>query len=634
MPKRNANWSIADSDRLYKISSWGSGYYQVNDQGHLSVCPQGNRRRQIDLLLLMDELRKRNIQPPVLIRFMDILRDRVRTLHKCFQNACRQFKYEGDYHPVYPIKVNQQRQVVEAMIQAGRRANLGLEVGSKPEQLAVLALSPDYQSLIICNGYKDEEFIETALYARRLGKNIILVVEKLNELEKIIQVAQRVKVKPAIGVRIKLAHRGSGKWGDSAGDRSKFGLRVSELLTAVRRLEAVSMLDAFQLIHVHIGSQISQIEEIKGAMTEVSRFYSELRKLGIDIKYVDVGGGLGIDYDGSSSNNTFSVNYSPQEYANDIVFAIKTMCDREKLPHPDIITESGRALTAHYSVLIANVIDQSTPKVDEVESSANGAPQQLLEMRSIYREISPDNCREYYHDACYLRKESLNLFNIGYMSLEHRSQLEELFWAIMTRISQMARELNLNYEEFAGLDALLSSFYFVNFSLFQSLPDCWAIDQLFPIVPIHRLDERPDVKCTLADITCDSDGQIGRFIGGDGVEEMLPLHRLRKSEDYYLGFFLVGAYQEILGDLHNLFGDSNAVHIVMDKKGHHIDHVITGDTVTEVLSYLQYSPRELIDRLRGKLEDAVDDGKISVEDSTHFLKLFETGLAGYTYLED
>ena len=635
--KRNISksWSIQDSQQLYRINRWGAGYYMVNEQGNICVCPSGNKRRQIDLKNLVDDLRERHIQPPVLIRFMDVLSDRIKKITRCFNNARKEFGYEGQYHPVYPIKVNQQRQVVEAMIEAGRGARLGLEVGSKPELLTVLACAPDSKCLVICNGYKDHDYIRMALCGQQLGLRVILVAEKLSEVKRIVSVAEEMGVKPMIGIRIKLTAEGTGRWATSAGDKSKFGPRISELMHAIAHLREHEMLASFQLIHFHIGSQISQIDNVKTAMTEVARIYSELTQMSINIKYVDVGGGLGVDYDGTSSSSPASVNYSVQEYANDIVFAMNEICTRQNLPNPHIITESGRALTAHYSVLITNLVDSSSPSTDITRRVAKGAPEPLPELQFIYDELNPENCREFFHDAVYLRRQVQNRFNVGSMTLADRALAEELYWAIMTMICNMVKEKQVTHQEFEGLEKLLASTYFANFSLFQSLPDSWAIDQLFPIIPIQRLDEKPDHLCTLADITCDSDGKIEGYISEESDGHCLPIHATHSSEDYYVGFFLVGAYQEILGDLHNLFGDTNAVHVKLDNGGnaYRLAHVIHGDSVKDVLGYLQYNSRELLDRLRGKLERAVQRQDITVSESASYFKLWEQGFNSYTYLE-
>ncbi len=628
-----ATWTLADAQRLFRIQKWGAGYYTVNEAGNVCVCPQGNRKRQIDLKKLVDELRERGIQPPVLIRFMDILSDRIKKITRCFAKARKEFNYDGSYHPVYPIKVNQQRQVVEAMIQAGKSSKLGLEVGSKPEMLTVLAVSPDYPCLVICNGYKDAEFIRMALSGQQLGYNVIIVAEKLSEVERVIKIARETGLRPSIGVRVKLATEGTGRWASSAGDRSKFGLRINELMRACDMLRENDMIDSLQLLHFHIGSQISQIDRVKVAMTEVARIYAELAKIGVQIDYVDVGGGLGVDYDGTSSSNPHSINYTMQEYANDIIFSLQQICENEKLPAPTVITESGRALTAHYSVLVTNLVDFSAPSTTLAIRAEKGAPEPLPELQYIYDELDVRNCREFYHDAVYLRRQAQARFNVGNFSLEARAHMEELFWTIMGRICSLAKQHNLDYQEFEGLDTLLASTFFANFSLFQSLPDSWAIDQLFPILPIQRLNEPPTLQCVLADITCDSDGKVEQYINEGCIGASMPIHHIEPDEHYYVGFFLVGAYQEILGDLHNMFGDTNAVHVIQDASGgYKLQNYIRGDTVRDVLTYLQYNPNELLERLRAKVERAVEREDITVTDSAQILRLFENGLSSYTYL--
>ena len=635
MNSTGKEWSINDTDRLYKISQWAQGYYSINSDGHLVVSPKGPSKGTLDLKKLVDELIKRNIHPPILIRFMDILSNRVQQLFHCFEKARKTFEFTGKYYPVFPIKVNQQKQVVESIIKAGKQYNLGLEVGSKAELLVALALAPANRTLIICNGYKDDNFIETALFARNSGKSVFLVVEHLREMEKIVNLSRQLGLKPFIGIRVKLSARIEGRWAESGGDNSKFGLRINELILAIKTLSKNNVLNAFKLIHFHIGSQISDIQHVKIAMTEIARIYTSLYKMGVRIRYVDVGGGLGIDYDGTSSRNTFSVNYTQQEYANDVVYTLKNVCDLERLPHPNIITESGRSLTAHYSVLVTNVFGSSRTIVDSDADLANLSSKHVEDLMEIYEEVNAKNCRELYHDAIFARKEALDLFNMGYIKIEERSKIEELYWKIMEKINILSKAHRLDYQEFDKLDFQLVQTYFLNFSLFQSLPDCWAIDQVFPIVPIERLNERPDVYCILADITCDSDGRVFRYIGEEGTSDMLKLHELQGESEYYVGIFLVGAYQEILGDLHNLFGDTNAVHVVMESENkYRIAHHIKGDRVDEILGYLEYNTKEMVELMRTKLEADVRKGKTSVEDATKFLKFFEKSLHGYSYLQD
>ena len=637
MPRKikvsNSEWSTNDADRLYKISQWGDGYYKVNSDGHLVVYPRGRSNHRIDLVKLVDDLKKRKIHPPLLIRFMDILSDRVKKLFHCFEKARGMFDYEGRYYPVFPIKVNQQKQVVDAIIQAGKRYSLGLEVGSKAELLVALALSPNNQTLVICNGYKDNNFIETGLYARNSGKLVFLVVEHFNEIEKIIALSRSLALKPAIGIRVKLSTKTDGRWGESGGDSSKFGLRINELIQVIKILKENDMISAFELIHFHIGSQISDIQHVKAAMTEIARIYASLWKMGIPIRYVDVGGGLGIDYDGTSNRSAFSVNYNLQEYANDVVYTLKTVCESDNIPYPHIITESGRALTAHYSVLITNVFGPSGCEVEVDKEPGEFASERVNDLLEIYHQLTAKNCREFYHDALFARREALHLFNMGYIGIEERSRIEDLYWGIMKKIKELSKSYGLTYQEFDNLDYHLTQTYFLNLSLFQSLPDSWAIDQVFPIVPINHLKEKPDVNCVLADITCDSDGRIANYIGDTENSKMLKLHRLDKTTEYYVGIFLVGAYQEILGDLHNLFGDTNAVHIVMASGNHYkIAHHIKGDRVDEILSYLEYNTKEMLELMRTKLEVDVSRGATTVEDATNFLTFFEKSLYGYSYL--
>jgi arginine decarboxylase len=633
-------WSIADSYDTYLIRQWGGGYFGVNDKGHLTCHPGGENNQAIDVKALVDELVQRGLSLPLLIRFSDVLRSRIELLNECFRKAMKEYGYKGEYKGVYPIKVNQHRFVVEEIVATGRPYKYGLEAGSKPELLAVMAMLDTEGSLVVCNGYKDEEYIETALLASKLGLTVILVVEKPSELALIRQVSQKTGVRPIIGIRAKLATRGSGRWEASGGDRSKFGLSAREMLEAVTALKEWGLLDCFQLLHFHLGSQISSIRSVKNALREAGRFYTELHNMGASLKYLDVGGGLGVDYDGSQTNFASSMNYSVQEYANDIIYSMMEMCDAEKVPHPTIISESGRAVVAHHAVLVLNVLgvgeffDAKIP--DALPADADPLLRNLFD---THRDISRKNFLEAYHDAVEYKDECLSLFSLGHLSLEHRVIAENLFWAICQKILRIVRELEHLPEELEGLEKALSDTYFCNFSMFQSLPDSWAIDQLFPIVPIHRLNEAPTRRAVLADITCDSDGKIDNFIDLHDVKHVLELHPLANGHEYYLGIFLVGAYQEILGDLHNLFGNTNTVHVSLDEPGpgssagYRIDHVVTGDTVTDVLKYVSYSKDDLLARMRRSAEVAMRAKRMSIEESRQLLKMFEDGLAGYTYLE-
>ncbi len=627
-------WRIEDSAELYNITGWGINYFSINEKGNVRVTPKRDGVA-VDLKELIDELQLKDIAAPVLVRFPDILDNRIEKISNCFKIAAEEYNYTGQNHLIYPIKVNQMRPVVEELVSHGKKFNIGLEAGSKPELHAVIAINTDKDSLIICNGYKDESFIELALLAQKMGKRVFIVVEKLNELPLITKVAKRLKIVPNIGMRIKLASSGSGKWEESGGDGSKFGLNSSELLEALDYLTKNNLQESLSLIHFHIGSQVTKIRRIKTALREAAQFYVQLHWIGFPVQFVDIGGGLGVDYFGTpSSYSESSVNYSIQEYVNDSVFTMVDAANKNNLPHPNIITESGRSLTAHHSILVFEVLETATlPKWDDNEEVEEDAHELVKELYQIWDNLSQQRMLEAWHDAQQIREEALDLFSLGLITLKTRAQVERLYFSIAREIYQLAGRAKHSPEELKQLAKLLPDKYFCNFSLFQSLPDSWAIDQVFPIIPIHRLDERPDRSATLQDITCDSDGKIDNFISSSSGSTYLPVHSLRKNESYYLGVFLVGAYQEILGDLHNLFGDTNAVHVTVDKNGYYIDQTIDGETVAEVLDYAQYNAKRLVRTVETWVTSCVKQGSITVEEGKEFLSNYRSGLYGYTYLE-
>ena len=627
-------WTIEDSSEMYNIKGWGTSYYGINEKGDVYVSPAKNDVR-IDLREVMDELALRDVTAPVLLRFPDILDNRIEKMDECYRKAKEEYNYQGESYIIFPIKVKQMQPVVDEMITHGRKFNLGLEAGSKPELHVVIAQQCKSDSLIICNGYKDESYIELAMLAQKLGKRIFIVVEKLNEIDVIARTAKRLKVMPNIGIRIKLASSGSGKWAESGGDASKFGLTPSELLEALSKLDAVGLHDCIKLIHFHIGSQINKIRRIQNALTEAGQFYVNLRKMGYNIEFVDCGGGLGVDYDGTrSSNSESSVNYSIQEYINDCVYAFVDIANRNNIPHPNIITESGRSLSAHHSVLIIDVLGAaSLPEMPEEFEAKENDHKLVKDLYEIWDNLNPKSMLEDWHDADQIREDCLDLFAHGMVDLKTRAQIEAMYWSVCHEINAIAKTLKHVPDELRGLDKLLADKYFCNFSLFQSLPDCWGIDQLFPIMPIQRLNERPTRNCTLQDITCDSDGKIANFAVNGGQSNVLPVHVLRKNEPYYIGVFLVGAYQEILGDMHNLFGDTTAAHISVTDDGYKIDQIIDGETVAEVLEYVQYNPKKLVRQLEQWVTKSVKSGKLSLEEGKEFLSNYRSGLYGYTYLE-
>jgi arginine decarboxylase len=614
-------WTAIDAEELYEVPRWGKGYFSVSDAGHVLVHPTKDMAQTIDLKQLADDLQTRGIDLPVLIRFSDILKHRLGDIHDAFQAAIAQHSYNGRYTCVYPIKVNQQRQVVEEVLSFGRPYNFGLEAGSKPELLAVMAMATN-GTPIICNGFKDAEYIETAMLAQKIGRTIIPVVEKYTELELILHYAEKVGVRPTIGMRVKLAARGGGRWQSSGGYRSKFGLTVAEILEGLEHLKGHGMEDCFKLLHFHLGSQIPNIRIVKAALNEAARVYTELARAGAGLEYLDVGGGLGVDYDGSQTNFESSMNYTLQEYANDVVYHIQTVCDDAGVPHPTIVSESGRAVVAYHSVLVFNVLGVSgfgpetlpKPPVDELE-------QPLVDLTETFNNLTARNALEGYHDAQQALDMALNLFSGGYLPLDQRVHAETLYWAICRKLQRLVQQMEEVPEDLQNLDESLSDTYFCNFSLFQS-------------IPIHRLNERPVQHAVLGDITCDSDGKIDQFIDRRDVKKTLPLHTFT-GDPYYLGVFLVGAYQEILGDLHNLFGDTHAVHVSLDANGKVVlDAVIKGDTVREVLDYVEFNAATLMNRLREDVEHAVREGRMDLEQSGRLLRFYENGLQGYTYLED
>lgn len=626
-------WRIEDSSELYNVPGWGLKYFSINDKGHMQVTPKEGGA-SVDIQEVMDELRLRDISAPVLLRFPDIVDDRIRKISGCFQKAAAEYDYKATNFVVYPIKVNQMRQVVEEIVSHGSKYNIGLEAGSKPELHAVLALNSHANSIIICNGYKDENYVELALLAQKMGRRIFLVVEKLNELKLIADTARKLKIAPNLGIRIKLSSSGSGKWEESGGDVSKFGLNSAELLEALSFLERNNMSDCLKLIHFHIGSQITKIRRIKNALREAMQFYVQLQKQGFNVEFVDIGGGLGVDYDGTrSSSGENSMNYSIQEYVNDSVSALVDVCVKNDLPQPNIITESGRSLSAHHSVLIIEVLETThLPIWNDAEQVSEDDHELAQELYNIWDKINQTRVFEDWHDALQIREEALELFSLGLLDLRTRAQIEKLFWSVARDVYDITCSMKHPPEELRKVGRMLPEKYFCNFSLFQSLPDSWAIDQMFPIMPISRLEEKPVKKATLQDITCDSDGKISHFVAPQGLSNSLPVHAIKQGEHYYLGVFLVGAYQEILGDLHNLFGDTNAVHISVDKDNYHIEQMIDGETVADVLDYVEYNPKKLVRNLETWVSTSMKEGKITPEEGRQFLNNYKSGLYGYTYL--
>ena len=627
-------WRIEDSEELYNIKGWGVNYFGINEKGHAYVAPKKDGVR-IDLKEVVDDLASRDITAPVLLRFPDILNNRIEKTEECFVKAEKEYNYQAEHFIIYPIKVNQMRPVVEEIISHGKRYNLGLEAGSKPELHAVLATNMDSDSLIICNGHKDQNFIELALLAQKMGKRVFLVIEKLNELTTIAETAEKLGVRPNLGVRIKLASSGTGKWQESGGDASKFGLNSTELLTALEQLDELGMRDCLKLIHFHIGSQITKIRRISTALREAAQFYVQLHRMGFNIEFVDCGGGLGVDYDGTrSSNSESSVNYSIQEYVNDCVYTFADASNKNNIPHPNLITEGGRSLTAHHAILILDVIETvNMPHMPEDFQPSETDHQLVHDLTEIWDKLSTRSMLEDWHDAEDIRDEALDLFRHGIIDLKTRAQIESLYWSITHEISELVHHQKHVPDELRKLDKMMADKYYCNFSLFQSMPDSWGIDQLFPIMPLQRLAEKPTRSVTLQDITCDSDGKICAYVNYNQQTSYLPLHPIQKGEHYYIGVLVVGAYQEILGNMHNLFGDTNAVHISLDGEDYNIEKTIDGETVADVLEYVQYDPKQLVRRLESWVSKAVKEGKIPQGEGKEFIPNYRAGLYGYTYLE-
>jgi arginine decarboxylase len=628
-----ARWTTADSEELYQIPAWGQGWFSVNEAGNLVMCPPG-QSGGVDLKGLVDDLKHRGIALPILVRFSDLIKARIETLVGAFTRAFEAYDFKGRFRGVYPIKVNQDAHVVGDFVKYAAPHHLGLEAGSKPELQVVLAMLEDPEALIICNGYKDREYIQMALLARKLGRNCIIVVEKIEELTIIQELAKELDLRPVIGVRAKLTAKGSGRWQSSVGDRAKFGLTVREVVDVVDRLREAEMLDCLQLLHFHIGSQVTNIRAFNTALREAARIWTELVRLGANMRYMDVGGGLGVDYDGSRTNFESSMNYSVDEYAAAIVSTVVDACDALGLPHPDLITEAGRAMIAHHAALVFDVlgftsmVDSKPPK-----HPPENASEELHELWEIYRSISGKNLLEPLHDATEIREQSLTKFNLGLVGLEERAEVEAMYFAIGKKLYRTADRSSELPEEIEPLQKALADIYYCNFSVFQSAPDAWAIGQLFPILPIHRLDTEPDRRAVLADLTCDSDGKIERFIDKRDVKNVLEVHD-PEGKPYYLGMFLVGAYQEILGDLHNLFGDTNVVHVAVGegRSGYRLEAVVEGNSVREVLEYVSYDRNRLVKRLRSRVEEAIEDGRLTPEEGGLLVNAYLRGLEGYTYL--
>ncbi|MDJ0554687.1 MAG: biosynthetic arginine decarboxylase [Microcoleaceae cyanobacterium MO_207.B10] len=650
-------WTIEDSEKLYRIQGWGNPYFSINSAGHVTVSPKGDLGGSIDLHELVESIKQRNIGLPLIIRFSDILEDRIERLNACFSKAIARYKYKNSYRGVFPVKCNQHRQLVEEVVKFGKPNKFGLEAGSKPELLIAIATLNTPGALIICNGYKDREYIETAMLAQRLGKTPIIVIEQVEEVQLVIEASRKLNIKPVVGVRVKLSTKGIGRWAGTTGDRAKFGLNIPEIIQVVNQLKSAGILDSLQLLHFHVGSQISSISVIKDAIREASQIYVELAQLGANMKYLDVGGGLAVDYDGSKTNFYASKNYDMQNYANDIVAEVKEACEEKNILPPILVSESGRAVASHQSVLVFDVLGVSQVPNQEAEIITKDEHLILQNLYETYQSINPKNYQEAYHDAIQFKEESISLFNFGYLSITERAKVEKLYWGCFRKIQEILKSSEYIPDDLEDLEKIMASIYYINLSVFQSAPDSWAINQLFPIMPIHRLDEEPTEKAILADLTCDSDGKIDQFIDLRDVKLLLELHPLKLtykyfqstasdtvensalpiasiSEPYYLALFLGGAYQEIMGNLHNLFGDVNVVHIKLTPSGYKIEHVVKGDTMTEVLSYVQYNSDGLVESIRRQTEQALQEEKITIKESRMLLQNYERSLSSYTYLSD
>ncbi|AKF03665.1 Biosynthetic arginine decarboxylase [Sandaracinus amylolyticus] len=627
-------WTIQRSADLYQVRGWGHPYFTINQAGRVEVVPDPERPSlTIDLYELVNDLDARGLELPLLLRFSDVLRDRIKRINECFAKAIDEYQYKGAYRGVFPVKVNQQKHFIDEVVEFGAPWRLGLEAGSKPELLIALSAEQEAGGLVICNGYKDQAYIETALLAQRFDKTVIVVLERIEELDFTFRAFAKTGIRPTIGVRAKLGSRGMGRWADSTGERAKFGLTASEIVEVVDRLQEKGMLDCLQLLHFHAGSQISSIIPIKQAVREAANIFAELAKMGASMRYLDVGGGLAVDYDGSKTDFHASKNYNIQEYAYDVVAAVKESCEKYDLTPPTIVTESGRAIAAHQSVLVYEVVGRNEVRFGKPQDPGPKAHKILQQLFETYQGIAPKNLQEAFHDASQAKEEAESLFKFGYLGLRERAQAERLFWSCCEKISDYAKTMKRVPEEVQQLDQVMAAMYYGNFSVFQSIPDSWAIDQLFPIMPIHRLNEEPTIKATIADLTCDSDGKVDHFIDVEDVKRVLPVHRWREGERYFMGIFLNGAYQEILGDLHNLFGDTNAVHVQLDGEGgYEVSHFVKGDTITQVLEYVEYEPGAMVERVRRQAERARRQGLITFDQVKMLMKHYEESLGSYTYL--
>jgi arginine decarboxylase len=636
---RTKKWTVDDSENIYRVKRWGAGYFEIGQNGNLQVTPDpSNTEMRIDFKAVVEEIKHEGIQFPVVVRFHDILRSQVALLNQTFQQTVKDAEYQGEYMGVYPIKVNQMREVVEEIVDAGAPFNYGLEAGSKAELLTVMALNTNTESLTILNGYKDQEFMQLALLSRKLGRKTIVVIEKFSELILLVKTAKELDIMPIVGVRSKMTAKGRGKWESSGGDRAKFGLTISEIINAARYLEEHGMADCLKLLHFHIGSQLTDIRAVKESITEGAMIYSELRRMGFKLEYVDVGGGLGIDYDGSQSTNDSSRNYSMQEYVADIVYGMKQVCDLENVPHPTLVSESGRAITAHHSCVVTEVVGEIKAHGSGVATlSVDGEHILVSDMRELAEIIDKqDNLQEIFNDASQFKEQALNAFKLRVISLEELGKIETLYWQIMRKVQFRLKDAEFVPEEMQEIDFVLSSQYLCNFSVFQSAADTWAIDQILPVVPLTRMNEKPTINCSLVDITCDSDGKLDQFISEQGISNVVPMHNLKPGEDYHLGLFLTGAYQDVMGDMHNLFGRLNEVHIFSDEEdpqGFYIEEMVKGSSVEDVLSIMQYHPSAMAKSMKKMIDVHVAKGQMKPREGVKWTDFYEDCLKGYTYLK-